>query len=184
MSEQPILVSRVFSLPGFGLLLALLVFVCFPDVLLGRSSFYFRDYGVLGYPVVHFLHESMLAGEIPLWNPLSNCGVPFFAQWGTMCAYPLSAILLLPLPWSLSFFCFVHLWLVGIGMYLLARRWTANDYAAAFARSAFVFNGIVFASFIWPNYFVALAWMPFVVLLAERAWREGGRWTIGAAIIS
>jgi hypothetical protein len=184
MNEQPPLIQRVLSLPGFGLLLALLIFACFPDVLIGRSSFYFRDYGVLGYPVVHHWRESMLAGEVPLWNPLSNCGVPFLAQWGTMCVYPLSAILLLPLPWSLSVFCFFHLWLAGIGMYLLARRWTANNFAAAFAGAAFVFNGIVFASFIWPNYFVAFAWMPFVVLTVERAWREGGRWTVAAALVS
>lgn len=184
MSEQPTLLQRAFSLPGFGLLLALLIFACFPDVLLGRSSFYFRDYGVLGFPVVHHLRESYLAGEVPLWNPLSNCGVPFFAQWGTMCAYPLSAILLLPLPWSLSVFCFFHLWLAGMGMYLLARRWTANDFASAFAGAAFVFSGIMFSSFIWPNYLVALAWMPFVVLLAERAWCEGGRLVVGAGIVS
>ncbi len=177
------LVQRLFSLPGFGVLLAIALFACFPEVLLGEASFYFRDYGVLGYPVVSFFHDAVQGGEFPLWNPYSNCGVPFFAQWGTMGAYPLSAIhLFLPLPWALGFFCFLHLWIGGLGMYLLARRWNANDLSGAFAGTAYVFNGIVFASFIWPNYFVALAWMPFVVLLAERAWSEGGRRVVPAAL--
>ena len=38
--------------------------------------------------------------------------------------YPPSLIyLLLPLPWSLSFFCLLHLWFAGFGMFFLARRW-------------------------------------------------------------
>jgi hypothetical protein len=174
-------VERLFSLPGFGLFLALAIFACFPEVLTGVSSFHFRDYGNIGYPNVHYLQQSIAAGEFPLWNPFSHCGVPFFAQWGVMAAYPLMVIpVYLPLPWSLSLFCFLHLWLGGVGMYLLARRWTANGFAAAVAGTGYTFSGVMFASFIWPNYFVGLAWMPFVVLLTERAWREGGRW-IGLA---
>lgn len=69
-------------------------------------------------------------------------------------------------------------------MYLLARRWTNTDYAGALAGFLYVFNGVMFASFIWPNYLVTLGWMPFVVLLAEKAWREGGRWIVGASIVS
>jgi hypothetical protein len=177
--------QRLFSLPAFGVFLALAIAACFPDVILGKASFYFRDYGVLGYPAVQHFHDSVRGGEFPMWNPHSHCGVPFFAQWGTMGAYPLSALFVfLPLPWSLSFFCLLHLWIGGVGMYLLARRWNANDLSAAVAGTAYVFNGIAFASFIWPNYFVALAWMPFVVLLAERAWNEGGRWVVGAAVAS
>ncbi len=177
--------QRLFSLPAFGVFLALAIAACFPDVILGKASFYFRDYGVLGYPAVKHLHDSVQGGEFPMWNPYSHCGVPFFAQWGTMGAYPLSALFVfLPLPWSLGFFCLLHLWIGGMGMYLLARRWNANDLSAAVAGTAFVFNGITFASFIWPNYFVALAWMPFVALLAERAWNEGGRWVVGAAVVA
>src|ERR1017187_5795126 len=39
--------------------------------------------------------------------------------------YPPSLIyLLLPLQWSLGFFCLLHLWFAGFGMFFLARRWT------------------------------------------------------------
>ena len=169
----------------FAAFLALALCACFPQVLLGTESFFSRDYGVLAYPNIYFQRECFWRGELPMWNPYSNCGAPFLAQWGTMALYPFSLIyLLLPLPWSLTVFCFAHVWLGGLGMYLLARHWTKTNFAGALAGTIFVFNGIMFASFVWPNYLVTLGWMPFVVLLTERAWREGGRWTVGAALVS
>jgi hypothetical protein len=169
----------------FGIFLATALFACFPQVLLGWESFYSRDYGALAFPNVHFQREFFWRGELPFWNPSSNCGQPFLAQWGTMALYPGALIyLLLPLPWSLSLFCFAHVWLGGFGMYLLVRRWTETNFAAALAGTIYVFNGIMFASFVWPNYLVALGWMPFVVLLAERTWREGGRWIVGTSLVA
>jgi hypothetical protein len=166
---------------GLGLLACL--FAAFPKVMLGLESFVYRDYGVLGYPFIQFHHESFWRGEFPFWNPYSNCGAPFMAQWGTMTLYPGSLIyLLLPLPWSLGFFCLLHLALGGAGMFALARRWVGNDFAAGVAAMAFVFCGTTFSSLMWPNYTVALGWMPWVILLVERSSREGGRWLIGAAI--
>jgi hypothetical protein len=173
-----------FSAWHFAAVLGLLLFAAFPKVMLGQHSFFFRDYGVLGYPFVAYAHESFWRGELPLWNPLSNCGTPFLAQWGTMALYPFSLIyLLFPLPWSLGYFCLGHLFLAGLGMYWLAREWTRNDFAAAFAGMVYVFNGVMFSSLIWPNYIVALAWMPLVVLWTHRAWRHGGRSIALAAIV-
>ena len=109
----------------FGILLALLIFAAFPHVLPGLQTFVVRDYGFFAYPLAHFQRECFWHGELPLWDPYNNCGVPFLAQWNTMPLYPLSLIyLLLPLPWSLSFFCLLHLWFAGFGMFFLARRWT------------------------------------------------------------
>src|ERR1017187_3269680 len=109
----------------FGLLLALLVFAAFPQVLLGLETFVARDYGFFVYPLAHFQRDCFWHGELPLWNPYNNCGVPFLAQWNTMPLYPPSLIyLLLPLQWSLGFFCLLHLWFAGFGMFFLARRWT------------------------------------------------------------
>src|SRR5271165_7099564 len=101
----------------FGLLLGLLIFAAFPQVLLGLETFVVRDYGFFVYPLAHFQQECFRHGELPFWNPYNNCGVPFLAQWNTMPLYPLSLIyLLLPLQWSLSFFCLLHLWFAGFGM--------------------------------------------------------------------
>ena len=179
------LASGWFTPLRFSLILGLVLFAVFPRVLLGWDSFFFRDYGVLGYPFVSYHREAFWRGEIPLWNPLSNCGAPFLAQWGTMTLYPFSLIyLLLPLPWSLTLFCFGHLVLGGLGMYFLARGWVHNSFASSVAGVAYVFSGAMFSSLIWPNYQVALGWMPWVVLATERACREGKKCVVIAAVIA
>ncbi len=166
----------------FALLLALLIFAAFPQVLLGLQTFVVRDFGFFAYPLAHFQQECFRHGELPFWDPYNNCGVPFLAQWNTMPLYPPALIyLLLPLQWSLSFFCLLHLWFAGFGMYFLARRWTSNSFAAAFAGVAFAFNGLTLNLLMWPSHIATLSWMPWVVLAVELAWREGGRKIILAA---
>ena len=166
----------------FGILLALLIFAAFPQVILGLETFVVRDYGFFAYPLAHFQQECFRHGELPLWDPYNNCGVPFLAQWNTMPLYPPALIyLLLPLQLSLSFFCLLHLWFAGFGMFFFARRWTGNSFAAAFAGVAFAFNGLTLNLLMWPSHIATLSWMPWVVLAVELAWRAGGRKIILAA---
>src|SRR3989442_9058432 len=73
-----------FSPGRFAALLALLIFILFPDVILGTRTFIFRDFGLFGYPVAFFHRESFWRGEVPLWNPLNDCGIPFLAEWNTL----------------------------------------------------------------------------------------------------
>src|SRR5688572_1986041 len=85
----------------FVMILAGLIFIAYPQVVLGFHSFVWRDYGLFGYPLAYYHRECFWRGEIPLWNPYNNFGIPYLAQWGTLVLYPGSLIyLLLPLPWS------------------------------------------------------------------------------------
>ncbi len=175
--------SRLFTPCRFGILLALLIFAAFPQVLLGWQTFVIRDFGFFAYPLAHFQRECFWHGELPFWNPYNNCGVPFLAQWNTMPLYPPALIYLtLPLAWALSFFCLLHLWFAGLGMFFLARRWSGNDFAAAFAGVAFAFNGFTLNLLMWPSHMATFAWMPWVVLAVELAWCVGGQKIILAAI--
>jgi hypothetical protein len=79
-------------------------------------------------------------------------------------------------------FCLGHLFLGGMGMYFLAHRWTDNRFAAAAAGLVFSFNALMLNSLMWPNNIAALGWLPWVVLAVERAWRDGGRWLLLAAL--
>ena len=167
----------------FAAFLLLAFVLAFPGIWLGTETFFRSDYGVMAYPAAHYLRESLRAGELPLWNPLSNCGAPFLAQWGTMCLYPGSLFFVaLPMPWALGVFCLLHLWLGGLGARALAERWTGNRFAAAVAGTAFALNGAPLACITWPNYCVALGWLPWIVLFTEQAWREGGRKLVLAAL--
>ncbi|MCX8107528.1 MAG: hypothetical protein N3G20_01855, partial [Verrucomicrobiae bacterium] len=168
----------------FGILLAVLLVVQYPTVVLGTHSFFHRDFGVLAWPVVWYHRTQLWAGEIPLWNPLSHCGVPFLAQWGTMVLYPGSILyLLLPVPWSLNVFCLGHLWLGGFGMYRLVRYHGANQFAAAVAGIVFAFNGLSISCLSWPNYSAALGWLPWVIGSVEKAVVQGRQRVAGAVVI-
>ncbi len=165
----------------FILLLAVLTLAAFPQIFLGFQTFIYRDFGIFSYPIAYHFRESFWHGEIPLWNPLNNCGTPFLAQWNTQVLYPPALFyLLLPLSWSLGVFCLLHLFWGGLGMFVLAQRWTHNRFAAAFAGIVFAFNGLMLNSLIWPATIAGLGWMPWVVWLTERAWREGGRTVVTA----
>ena len=135
------------GLSQFALLLGVFVFASFPQVLLGLQTFVYRDFGLFAYPNAHYLRESLWRGEIPLWNPLNNCGQPFLAQWNTQVLYPPSLFyVLFPLSWSLGVFCLLHLFWGGLGMYFLTERWTGNRLAAAVAGIVFAFNGLMLNS--------------------------------------
>ena len=170
--------------PGrFALLLGVLIFATFPGVLLGGTTFITRDFGLFGYPLAYFHRQSFWRGELPLWNPLSHCGLPFLAQWNTLTLYPLSLIyLLLPLTWSLSFFCLAHMFWGGLGMYFLAHRWTGHRLAAALAGLIFSFNGLTMNALMWPNIVATLSWLPWVIWLGQRAWREGRKAVVWGAL--
>ena len=159
--------AQIWLTPGrFAGMLAALIFISFPGVLLGSETFCYRDFATFGYPLAFYHREVFWNGRLPLWNPLSNCGLPFLAQWNTLALYPLSAIyLLLPLPWSLGLFCLVHQFLSGMGMYFLAHRWTGNRLAASVAGVIFAFNGFTMCALMWPSTIAALGWMPWVVLM-------------------
>jgi len=167
----------------FASFIGLLIFCAFPEVLLGSKTFVVRDFGFFAYPLAHFQRECFWHGQLPFWNPYNNCGVPFLAQWNTMPLYPPSLIYLtLPLTWSLSLFCLLHLFFAGMGMYLLARRWTGNNLGASVAGVVFAFNGLSLNMLMWPSHVATLSWMPWVVLTVERAWQLGGRKLIIAAL--
>jgi hypothetical protein len=173
-----------FKRPWLLLLIAAFVVIAFPTVIIGKDSFFYRDMGQFGYPLAQFHREAFWRGEIPLWNPHNNCGLPFLAQWNTLVLYPGSLMyLLLPLPAGMNVFVLAHLFLAAAGMYSLALRWTNNRFAACLAGLAFAWNGLTLHALMWPNNIAALGWMPWLVLASERAWTEGSRRIAIAALI-
>ena len=68
--------------PGFAA--GVLLRVSFPGIVLGSHAFVHRDSGLFGYPVAYYFRQCFWHGQLPLWNPYNNCGIPFLAQWNTM----------------------------------------------------------------------------------------------------
>jgi hypothetical protein len=173
----------VFSPGRFALILAGLILLAFWRVILGLETFAVRDFGIFSYPVASFQRQCFWRGELPWWNPLNCCGLPFLAQFNTLALYPLALIYLVPpLTWGLPVFCLAHLFLGGLGMYYLATRWTGSSAAAALAGIVFAFNGLSLNFLMWPSHIATFAWMPWVIYLTERGWRRGGSALVPAAL--
>ena len=171
------------SAKTFAIGLVILISLLFYDVLLGIGTFVIRDYGIFGYPLAQYHRECIWRGEIPLWNPYHNLGIPFLAQWSTLVLYPGSLIyLLFPMPWSLGVFCLVHVWFGGLGMFLLARTWTGNPFAGALAGLAFAFSGFALNCLMWPAFLASMMWMPWVVWLVAESWQGDRRKFMWAAL--
>ncbi|HYE30752.1 MAG TPA: YfhO family protein [Methylomirabilota bacterium] len=168
----------------FSAVLGLSIAILFAAPLFGSGSFFHRDFALFGYPLAHFHKEAFWQGELPHWNPYNYFGMPFLAQWNTLTLYPLSLIyLLLPLPWSLNFFCLAHLFLGGLGMFFLARAWTTSALAAGGAGMAYAWSGILINSLKWPNNIAALGLMPWVVWLVRRGCSGSWRAAAVAALV-
>ena len=60
-------------------------------------------------------------------------------------------------------------------MYWLAQRWTNHRLAAGLAGVIFAFNGLSLNFLMWPSHVATLSWLPWVLWLGQRAWREGGK---------
>ena len=59
-----------------------------------------------------------------------------------------------------------------MGMYFLAHSWTNNRFAASVSGIAFVFSALMLNFLMWPNNMAGFAWLPWVVLAAERAFGD------------
>jgi hypothetical protein len=177
-------VDSWFSSTRFALLLGLLLVVQYPGLVTGSHSLFLRDFGHFWYPNAGYTRASFWSGEIPLWNPLSSCGIPFLAQWNTMVLYPPALLyVLLPLPWSLNLFCVLHLFLGGLGMFCLTRRLTGSGLGAALAGLAFACNGVTMTVIMLPSIAGALGLAPWVMNSLIEAWRKGGCWLVWAAVL-
>src|SRR5689334_2224731 len=71
--------------PGrFALLLGFIIAALFPHIIFGSQTFFYRDYGAFGYPLAKYHRDCFWGGELPVWNGLNSCGLPYLAQWNTM----------------------------------------------------------------------------------------------------
>jgi len=157
-------VSGWFTPSRFFLTISICLFTAFPEVITGVATFVFRDYGIFSYPNAYYLRQSFWKGEIPFWNPLSSCGIPFLAQWNTQVLYPFSFFyLIFPLEWSLTMSNLLHQLFGGIGAYLLLFMLSKNRLGAAVGAIIYTFNGLTMNCVMWQSTIAALGWAPWFI---------------------
>ena len=122
----------------------------FAPYLLGLSAFSDGDFTRHYLPYSFFQQKSLLAGQLPVWNPHVNSGHPFLADTESAVFYPVSNILLLLTSFSSSVVgrlywlqveALVHIILACSFTSLLVHRLTGNRMAGFAAGLVFGFSG-------------------------------------------
>ena len=123
-------------------------------------------------------HEvrELSAGRLPLWNPYTFAGAPFWADVQAAVFYPPSLLtLLLSAPWGFSLFALeleaiAHFWLAATLMYLFCRELTGSRAAALIAALTFTFSGYLTG---YPSQQLAVleanVWLPLILFCLHRA---------------
>jgi hypothetical protein len=141
------------------------------------------DLSSLIYPNYRFAAESIRGGDFPLWNRHILSGVPFAADIQSGILYPINLIVFLIVPQVtyriIEYLVVFHVALAGIAAYWFA-RFGVRSPGMSISRPAAMLGGV---AYMLSDFFVvhvgnlnliaSAAWLPFVALLARRAFASG-----------
>lgn len=117
---------------------------------------------------------TLLAGELPLWNPLVGMGAPLLANYQSALLYPPTWIYFLLaavgglqlMAWGQALLVAAHLVWSGWGMGLLIRRLGKTEFAQTIGGLAFGLSGYLVARAHFLSINAAVSWLPWILLVA------------------
>ncbi|WZO99685.1 hypothetical protein EP7_001297 [Isosphaeraceae bacterium EP7] len=124
-------------------------------------------------------------GRLPLWNTWIGCGAPHLANGQSAIFDPFHLIAYLgTLPDAHAPMAAARLWVAGLGMFLLGRRWGLKVWGRWFAGLVYPFTGFISLWLLYPAASVAV-WIPWLILATDRVLaRPGARRTAGLAVVT
>jgi hypothetical protein len=141
-----------------------------------RASFPPGDFSRQFWAFSTFEARELSSGRLPLWNPYTYAGTPFWADIQSAVLYlPSLLTLMLSGVWGFSLFALeveavAHFWLAGMFTYLFTRRLLHHRGAALFAAITFAFGGYLTN---YPSQQLAVletdVWLPLLLFFADRA---------------
>lgn len=142
-----------------------------------RQSYPPGDFSAQFWAFSTFEARQLSAGHLPLWNPYTFAGAPFWADAQGAVFYPFSLLTLAlsGLTGGFSFFALEleaisHFWLAAIFMYLFARRVTQSRGAGLLSAVIFAFGGYLTG---YPSQQLAVlevdVWLPLILFFIDRA---------------
>lgn len=180
-SRQPIVVDIV-ALASF----LVLTLVFFWKSVLGRGVIGSFDLVVLFYPYKTYVRDLIGQGEIPLWNPLTQLGVPLLANIQTGILYPPNVIFLfLPFAMALTWSVVLHVWLALGGTYFFLRYGLGTSaFAAWIGALCFGLGGFLLANVGNLNHVHTAIWLPWILLCARRACGPSATWMLLGGVVT
>lgn len=116
------------------------------------------------YPMFRFLGDALRHGTLPLWNPYHFAGYPAVADPQSLIFTPSMVLFALVAPdASMQLFDAVvlfHLFIGGVGMLGLARRWRWHPSAAFLAALVFMLGGAASSRLQHTGMIISYSWFP------------------------
>lgn len=154
---------------------ALAVLVLVVAFLLGRALvagevFFDRDIHLVWHAQVEAFVRSVAAGSWPAWDPSWGFGQPLLANPSAQILYPPNWTSLVLPPWTqYTLYSALHLLFAGLGVLYLARRHACSWAGASTAAAVWMSSGPLLSLLNVWHHFAGAAWLPWVLLAAERA---------------
>jgi hypothetical protein len=126
------------------------------------------DQTVQFVPWMIYAKERLATGQIPLWNPHSQLGVPFLGNGQSAVFYPTTLLhLYLPETWSWTISAALRLFVAGLGAWALAGHYRLRGGPRLLAGVAFMLCGF---NVVWLNHpqMNVMPLLPWAVLLTEK----------------
>jgi len=153
---------------GAASVLAFFVLTLFAHLLFTNRVLASGDILLYFYPYRDYAASILRTGHIPLWNPYIFLGAPFLANPQAAVLYPLHWPLIgLPVTQQIYWSAALHTWLLGLGGYLLARRWGGGPWAALTTGLVLAGSGFYGGLIGHLNQMNGAAWLPWLLLIAD-----------------
>jgi len=144
-----------------------------------RAHFYnqlLSDVPTSYYPWDALARSMLRSGTFPAWNPHAFAGTPFFANLSVAWLGPFSLPLwILPLNYALGLSAALKLWVAAFGTYLLVRELRLGFWPGLLAGTSFALCAFDVVWLTHQAHVAVAVLLPWLVWLAERIVRRGGR---------
>jgi hypothetical protein len=174
-------VARSLPNPGTEVRVALLALLGLTALTLHRAVFlgevfFERDIHQVWLPQVESWVRAVAQGSWPVWDRSIAFGQPLWADPSAQILYPLSWLNLLLAPWVYyTLFVCSHLVFSGLGTFLLGRSLGLSPRGALAAGALWMLSGPFFSLANVYHHFTSAAWLPWVLLAAERTAQSPSR---------
>lgn len=169
-SDQYIIIKKEFFLI---FLLLCIVILFFSDVLFTGKMFFYRDVMLQFYPWHNFTYNSVQNFKMPFWNPYVYCGYPHFANLQSGVLYPLKIpFYLFSVEYGYKLFVVLHIFLAGLGTYILMRHWKCSHGACFFGAVVSAFNTCIITRVEFLSVLASYSWLPLIFYIYDKLLSE------------
>lgn len=118
------------------------------------------------YPWRFYIGECLQNGQLPYWNPYQDLGTPVHADPSSGAWYPMVWLIGYfngYTIYSIGFELWLHVFLAGVGFYILAKTLKFSQSFALLAGIAYMLSGVIIGNAQHLPYIISACWLPYVL---------------------